>query len=270
MPRTVSATTLANAVCPGIVHPQVRYKELLRKSLQPHVRWLDLGCGHNVIRPWALLPGENELSYTTASSVCVGVDRDVSALSGNKCIECRVAAHMEFLPFSDNSFDLVTANMVLEHSENPQSLMTEVWRVLRPNGRFIFHTPNKYFPASIVASFLPKHIKSGLVELFTLRRAKDVYPTYYRVNTRSEIVRCSQRIGFDVEQLDVLESLTYSPYRALFLSNLIMARLLRWKALKKFQADFLVTLSKPSARPASEPAPARDANDAAQMTTSAA
>jgi SAM-dependent methyltransferase len=240
------AATLANAVCPGIVHPQVRYKELLRQLLRPQVRWLDLGCGHNVIRPWALLPGEDERTYTCAPSLSVGIDRDVSALRGNQCIPLRVAASMELVPFLDDSFDLVTANMVVEHNENPRALMSEVWRILRPNGCFIFHTPNKYFPTSIVASLLPKHVKSTLVELLTRRRANDVYPTYYRVNTRSEITRYSELTGFRVEHLEMLESLTFSPHGALFLSNLVLARLLRWKALEKFQADFLVILRKPA------------------------
>jgi len=241
-----AATTLVKALCPGIVHPQVRYKELLRHLLQPNIRWLDLGCGHNVIRPWALLPGEDEIAYTHSPSLSVGIDRDVSSLHGNRCIPFRVAAHMERLPFPDECFDVVTANMVLEHSESPRAVMSEVWRTLRPDGRFIVHTPNKYFPASMLSAVLPKKIKPGLVELLTRRPAKDAYPTYYRANTRSEITRCSQACGFRVEHFEILETLTFSPHQVIFLSNLIIACLLRWGAFEKLQADFLVTLRKPA------------------------
>jgi Methyltransferase domain len=115
----MEARSLANAVCPGIVHPQVRYKDLLGRLLQPGVRWLDLGCGHEVIRPWTLSPEENEILFTHAPALSVGVDSDGPALRMNHCIPHRVAADICALPFADGSFDVVTANMVLEHTDNP-------------------------------------------------------------------------------------------------------------------------------------------------------
>ena len=39
--------------------------------------------------------------------------------------------------FQDNDFDLVTARMVFHHSKNLEKAMTEVYRVLKPMGRFI-------------------------------------------------------------------------------------------------------------------------------------
>jgi ubiquinone/menaquinone biosynthesis C-methylase UbiE len=236
---------LANAVCPGIVHPQVRYKELLRQLLQPGIRWLDLGCGHQVIRPWALLPGEDELSFTHASALSVGIDRDGSALRGNHCMPLRVAGDIQTLPFADRSFDLVTANMVLEHIEKPASLLAEVWRVLRPRGTFMFCTPNKYYPISLLASLLPGAIKSWLIARVTPRSERDVYPTFYRFNTQSVISRNSESLGFQMKYLETIESLSFNAHRALFLSHLALTWLLRRKGLERLQADFLAMLYKP-------------------------
>jgi ubiquinone/menaquinone biosynthesis C-methylase UbiE len=264
------AAWLADAVCPGIVHSQVRYKELLRQILQSDVRWLDLGCGHNVIRPWALDPGEDELSLTHLPLLSIGIDSDVAALHANKCTPHRVAASMDALPFPENSFELVTANMVLEHSNDPVALMSEVWRVLSPGGTFVFHTPNKYFPASMIAALLPGDVKSHLVERLTNRRSKDVYPTYYRINTQRQIRRCSQAVGFDVEHLEMLESLSFNRYYALFLFNLLVARLLRWKALRNLQADFLVTLRKPVVATVTQPVTLQSNDRAARAVQSVA
>jgi len=200
---------LASAVCPGIVHPQVRYKNLLRQLLQPGIRWLDLGCGHQLIRSWALLPGEDEFSFAHAPALSVGIDRDGPALRGNRCMPHRVAGDIQALPFSDNTFEVVTANMVLEHIENPAALMSEVWRVLRPGGVFLFCTPNKYYPASLLASLLPEEIKSRLVARVTPRRESDVYRTFYRVNTQSAIVHYSEAVGFRVKYLEAIETLTW-------------------------------------------------------------
>lgn len=46
------------------------------------------------------------------------------------------------LPLSDTSVDVVTAMDVLEHLVEPQMLVSEVYRVLRPGGYAVFATPN--------------------------------------------------------------------------------------------------------------------------------
>lgn len=241
----MNAARWAEAVCPGVVHPQVRYKQLLGNLLQPGTRWLDLGCGHEVIRRWALLPGEKETSFTLTPTLSVGVDGDVEALRSNQCTPYRVAADLHALPFADDSFEIVTSNMVLEHSSNPAALMLEVWRVLRRKGVFVFHTPNKYYPMSLLAAALPDDIKSRVVALASRRPEKDVYPTFYRMNSDSEISRVSKNAGFRIKHSELLESLTFNPHRSVFLLNLALAWLLRRPVLSRFRPAYLVMLCKP-------------------------
>lgn len=241
----MNASRLADAVCPGVVHPQVRYKHVLRNLLQPGTRWLDLGCGHEVIRPWALLQGENETSFTHAPTLSVGVDGDVEALRSNQCTPNRVAADLHALPFAGDSFDIVTSNMVLEHSNNPPVLMSEVWRVLRGKGVFVFHTPNKYYPVSVLAATLPDNIKSRVVTFASRRSEKDVYPTFYRINSGSAISRISADAGFRIKHSELLESLTFNSHRSVFLFNLALTWLLRRKVLSQFKPVYLVMLCKP-------------------------
>lgn len=236
---------LAQSVCPGLIHPQVRYKELLGRLLQPGVRWLDLGCGHEIVRSWTLRPGEDEASFTRAPALCVGIDTDGEALRNNHAMPLLVAGSICSLPFADGSFDVVTANMVVEHADRPEALLSEVWRVLRPKGVFLFHTPNKYYPASVLASAVPPGIKSRLVARISGRDEKDVYPTFYRLNTSPAISGQSEGVGFRIKYSEVLETLTYHPRRALFLLYLAVAWLLRRKWLRRFQADFMVMLCNP-------------------------
>ena len=268
----MDARKLANALCPGIVHSQVRYKDLLRRFLQPGVRWLDLGCGRQVIRPWVLLPEESETSFTYTPALSVGVDSDGPALRMNRSIPHRVAANICALPFADCSFEVVTANMVLEHADNPTALLSEVWRILRPKGVFLFHTPNRYYPPSVLAGLLPGQIKARLVALVTNRSERDVYPTFYRINTASAISDLSQAAGFKVTYSEAVETITYSDHHVLFVMNLALAWLLRRKMLSRFQADFLVILSKPDAEctllPAGAPLEASSLNGWAHQPSS--
>ena len=47
------------------------------------------------------------------------------------------------MPFEDGSFDVVTANEMIEHIEDHDAFIEEVKRVLQPGGMFLVSTPNK-------------------------------------------------------------------------------------------------------------------------------
>lgn len=70
--------------------------------------------------------------------------------------------HVEFrravvppLPFDGNSFDCVISFQVIEHISRDMDLVAEVYRVLRPGGRFIVTTPNA--PMSLTRN--PWHVR---------------------------------------------------------------------------------------------------------------
>jgi ubiquinone/menaquinone biosynthesis C-methylase UbiE len=48
----------------------------------------------------------------------------------------------EYLPFADESFDLVTCSEVLEHIRNPFQALSEMHRVLKTNGMLLLSTPS--------------------------------------------------------------------------------------------------------------------------------
>ena len=58
-------------------------------------------------------------------------------------VDVRIAnLNYEKLPFSDNSFDIVTCTEVVEHLEHYRETIQEAFRVLKKNGSFIVTTPN--------------------------------------------------------------------------------------------------------------------------------
>ena len=98
-------------------------------ELLPPGRLLDLGCG--IGHSFELL----------APRTTVGVDLDPEALAG-QLRETHVA-DMRDLPFPDGSFDSVLSVQSIEHVPDPERILAEARRVLRPGGVAVFVTPNR-------------------------------------------------------------------------------------------------------------------------------
>ena len=101
---------------------------------------LEVGCGAAV----------DLARFAKGGAVCTGVDLASSAIALAKANfeqqgltgDLRVA-NGEQLPFPDNSFDFVFAHGVVQYTANPQALVNEVRRVLKPGGEAVFQVYNR-------------------------------------------------------------------------------------------------------------------------------
>ena len=85
--------------------------------------------------------------YSLGYRELIGVDVDLEVLMAGLeeyTTLCGRLLHYDgkFLPFCDNSFDVVTMFDVIEHIARPHNYLREVGRILRPDGLLIFQTPN--------------------------------------------------------------------------------------------------------------------------------
>jgi SAM-dependent methyltransferase len=105
------------------------------KAGRPHApRVLDLGCG----------AGDSVDLFRSLDSHVQWTGADID---DSPEVAQRTRSDAEFvtfdgrqLPFGDRSFDLVYCKQVLEHVRHPAPLLTEVARVLRPEGAFVGST----------------------------------------------------------------------------------------------------------------------------------
>ena len=94
------------------------------------------------------------------------------------------------MPLEDNSVDIIIADYVLEHVEEPEGFVAEVRRLLRPNGIFCARTPHKYNYISIGARMVPNKSHASYIKgLQPERKSQDVFPTAYKLNTVRAINR---------------------------------------------------------------------------------
>jgi 2-polyprenyl-6-hydroxyphenyl methylase/3-demethylubiquinone-9 3-methyltransferase len=116
---------------------------------------LDLGCGG----------GFMAAALTERGATVTGVDPSEAAIAAARrhaetnhlYIDYRVARG-ERLPFADGSFDIVVCVDVLEHIEDRRRVLSEIRRVLRPQGWFLFDTINRNPFASFVMVTLGERV----------------------------------------------------------------------------------------------------------------
>src|SRR6202162_5496720 len=121
------------ALRPGWRSSGEQLEELVRSKRTGQSQVLDLGCGRG---------GVVELFWRDVK-LAAGLDPDVPSLAEHRAAGMPVVRRRgEHLPFAGESFDLIVCLWVLEHLERPEVVFSEVRRVLKPGGHFIFLTPN--------------------------------------------------------------------------------------------------------------------------------
>jgi ubiquinone/menaquinone biosynthesis C-methylase UbiE len=187
-------------VNPGHEYHQHRYARGLAEVIVSGCRWLDIGAGTRLHQGW-LGPSCEELA--ARATLLVGCDLVPEHIATNESLTAAAVADAGNLPFRPNSFDVVTANMVLEHLENPRLVFQEIARVLAPGGRFLFVTPNKRDPLVAIASVvLSRRGRKVMAALADPREAEHIFPTYYRANTARAIGLLLKNTGLRVRHID--------------------------------------------------------------------
>ncbi len=93
---------------------------------------LDIGCGK--------MPYKNYILEHSEVKKYIGLDIE-NALQYDAEVIPDFTWDGKTMPFENNSFDCAFATEVLEHCPEPEIVLKEVFRVLKPNGIFFFTVP---------------------------------------------------------------------------------------------------------------------------------
>jgi len=231
-------------ICPGLRNSQFAYREALQEVVRPGVNWLDLGCGHQLFPDWMPDALSTQLDLVSRCALAMGVD--AADLRPHAAGLRKVAADVEQLPFENETFSLVTANMVVEHVRNPERLLREVCRVLVPGGLFLFHTPNARYFEVVIARHIPTSLMRGVASFLDGRAGDDIFPTHYRLNTDRDIGDLATQSGLGIRYFRHVECTAQGVMLGpLVVFELLVIRALRLSIFEKYRSDLLVMLQKP-------------------------
>jgi len=152
--------------------------------------------------------------------------------------------------YPDSVFDWVVAPHLNTYADTaPDTAFNAVQRVLKPGGIYIFLTPSIYDYASIIAAFVPNAWHPKLVKWMTGRKEEDVFPTYFRANSKRQITKLAVEHKFEIAEFAYLGQ--YPAYlvfnRVLFWLGAMYERFIRrFKMLHPLQGWVFCVLRKPA------------------------
>ena len=173
----------------GYVGGTIPFHNMITAEVTPGARILEIG------------PATTNLTTKLLSEIGSVLGLDLSDEAANNRY---LSEYHKFdggiFPMEDQSIDFCVSDWVLEHICDPVLHFREVARVLRPQGKYLFRTPNVWH-YSYAFSWANPHFVHKLVSNRLRGLPEDAhepYPTYYRANTLGRLRALAHDCGFQV------------------------------------------------------------------------
>lgn len=138
----MESVTYFNSIAPqwdqmreGYFGEEVRQAALARAQITPHQTAADLGTGTGYLLE-ALAPlAKRAVGIDPSRGMLQKAREKITAAGFNQVVF--IESCLEALPLASSSVDVAFSNMVLHHLPDPLAALKEVFRILRPGGRYI-------------------------------------------------------------------------------------------------------------------------------------
>lgn len=210
------------AMFPAETHPDRVLERAIFAHISKDCAVLDIGCGRTapnlsrLIGRAGTLYGIDVIDFTIS-------DERLRLFKNDVC---------DLKDIPDASIDVAYSRAVMEHLERPEDAYSEIARVLKPGGVYIFTTPSIYDYGSLIALAIPNRFHARIVSATEGRPGEDVFPTVFGSNSFRAIRRHARQSGLSIRELR---------YMGQYPNYLVFNRVLFWlgslyqKAIERFR-----------------------------------
>jgi SAM-dependent methyltransferase len=172
----------------------ILFRERILSHLRPEFHVLDVGAGAGIV--------EQMRFKGHVAEVC-GIDLDARVRENPHLDDGRVA-DAGSIPYEDNRFDLVFADNVMEHLDDPETVFSEIKRVLKPEGILLFKTPNRSHYMPLISRMTP-HGFHLFYNRLRGREETDTFPTHYLANSKAQVEGLAEKTGLELITVERIE-----------------------------------------------------------------
>ena len=172
-------------------------REVILEQINQDSHCLDYGAGRGNV---------TQMNFKGSAKYVAGIDPEPEVLENPYLDDAKTLdLSTNVIPYPDASFDLVFSDNVMEHVAEPEAVLSEIYRVLKPGGQFIAKTPNKWHYMPIIARITPTSFHRFYNKIRG-RNAFDTFPTLYKANSKAAVINLAKISGFKVEEIKLIES----------------------------------------------------------------
>ncbi len=168
----------------------VQFFTRINALVTPDMDILDFGAGRGLLSEHRLPYVRQITSFKGRVHKVVGIDVD-PIVTTNPTLDEGIPFDGGRIPAADEAFDLVYSDHVFEHVPDPEMTASELYRVIKPGGWLCARTPHLYSMLVAGSKAVPnrKHAEMLTKVQPGGRKALDVFPTLYRLNSRRALNR---------------------------------------------------------------------------------
>jgi SAM-dependent methyltransferase len=149
---------------------------------------LDFGAGRGAFVDDPVLARRDLALLKGRVARVVGADIDPVVLGNPSLDEAIQISDSTPYPFATHEFDFIVSDYAFEHLSDPITVAREFNRILRPGGWVCARTPYRWGSIGLFTNLIPNRLHvSLLARIQPARRPEDVFPTRYRLNTRTAL-----------------------------------------------------------------------------------
>src|SRR5687768_16810423 len=169
------------------IHPYEILVREVERHVHPQSTLLDAGCGRTA-------PVLKTFSGKVRRRIGIDLVDFPAPVDGVELMQ----SDLGDVDLPDASVDVIMSRSVMEHVVDPARVYGEMWRILKPGGRFIFLTGNLWDYSALLALVIPNRFHPWLVARVQGRAEEDVFPVAYKTNSYGAVKRWAERSKFEI------------------------------------------------------------------------